>query len=92
MEQAIDIFIAQVTSRRYVQSWIEGYYYNPLFGDDPYMAAIATVPPHYAYIPSLIAGRRVSYPPPGEIGVRWSCDHAELHHPTPARLPIIIFG
>jgi ABC-type transport system substrate-binding protein len=44
-DQAIDIFIAQVTSRRYVQSWIKGFYYNPLFGDDPYMAALSKVPP-----------------------------------------------
>ncbi len=45
MDQAIDIFIAQVTSRRYVQNWIDGYYYNPLFGDDPYMAALVKAPP-----------------------------------------------
>ena len=45
MDQAIDIFIAQVTSRRYVQTWIDGYYYNPLFGDDPYMAALIKAPP-----------------------------------------------
>jgi ABC-type transport system substrate-binding protein len=45
MDQAINIFIAQVTSRRYVQDWIDGYYYNPLFGDDPYMAALVKAPP-----------------------------------------------
>ena len=44
MDQAIDVFIAQVTLRRYVQSWIDGFYYNPLFGDDPYMAALVKVP------------------------------------------------
>jgi hypothetical protein len=45
IDQAIDIFIVQITSRRYVQSWIDGYYYNPLFGDDPYMAGLVKVPP-----------------------------------------------
>jgi len=45
MDQAIDIFIAQITLRRYVQSWIDGFYYNPLFGDDPYMAALIKAPP-----------------------------------------------
>jgi peptide/nickel transport system substrate-binding protein len=45
MDQAIDIFIAQITLRRYVQSWVQGYYYNPLFGDDPYMAGLSKVPP-----------------------------------------------
>ncbi len=45
MDQAIDIFIAQVTTRRYVASWIEGFYYNPLFGDDPYFPSLSKVPP-----------------------------------------------
>ncbi len=44
MDQAIDVFIAQITTRRYVQSWIEGFYYNPLF-DDPYWAAMSKVAP-----------------------------------------------
>jgi peptide/nickel transport system substrate-binding protein len=44
VDQAIDIFIAQITVRRYVQSWVEGFYYNPLF-DDPYWAGMSKVAP-----------------------------------------------
>lgn len=45
IDQAIDIFIAQQSLRRYVQTWIDGYYYNPLFGDDGYFASLSKAPP-----------------------------------------------
>ncbi len=46
MDNAIDIFGYQPTSRDYLQLWIEGYYYNPAFGNgSPYFAALSKVQP-----------------------------------------------
>ncbi len=46
MEQAIDIFVMQPIERDYVQLWVSGYYYNPLFGNSTqYYAALSKVAP-----------------------------------------------
>jgi peptide/nickel transport system substrate-binding protein len=44
-EQAIDIFLYQATGRRYMQRWISGNYYNPLYGGTVYPYAITKAAP-----------------------------------------------
>lgn len=44
MDNAIDIFIDQVTARRYEQLWMQGWYYHPMM-DYPYYAGMSKVAP-----------------------------------------------
>lgn len=45
IENAIDIFIYQPTTRKYMQEWVQGWYFHPMFGDNSYYASLEKVAP-----------------------------------------------
>jgi peptide/nickel transport system substrate-binding protein len=40
-ENALDLFVVQAEARQYQQMWIQGYYYNPIFGPNHYYYSLS---------------------------------------------------